>query len=50
VFISEKVAPEDFVSIWTKDHNVYVNTKSRTEYSEHLFIHRSIYDQVENLS
>jgi len=43
VIISERVAPEDFVKIWTKES--ITTTRSFTKrYDDNLYIHKDIYD------
>lgn len=46
VFVTERTAPEDFVSIWTKPRHPRAGTIRESFYSDHIFVHSS---QVEML-
>lgn len=40
VYVSEYQAPEDFVSIWSKEKRVLLSSNSRPHRVEHLFVHK----------
>ena len=46
VFISERVAPSDFICVWAHDFKASINKKKSTCIREKLFIHESWYSQL----
>ena len=48
VFISEQIAPDDFISIWykSKRRTLDVNKSNQFYKTEHLFVHKSIYEKL----
>jgi len=50
VIISEKIAPDDFVSIWAKEYNVSYRHKEngniKKSYQEQLFIHKDLFEKI----
>lgn len=47
VYVSEYQAPEDFVSIWSKEKRVLLNRESLTApRTEHLFVHKRFADET----
>jgi site-specific DNA-adenine methylase len=48
VIISEWTAPKDFKKIWSATSHTVVNQDKGKKYSDNLYIHKSIYDQLSN--
>ena len=46
VFISESTCPLDFKSIWSRDVNVSINRKVRTNTNENIFVHESLFSKL----
>lgn len=50
VFISEYKAPKDFKCVASADKQSTLSTKERTTRREKLFVHRSVYDRIGEIS
>jgi len=49
VFISERVAPSDFICIWSHDFKASINKQSSTSICEKLFIHEIWYNTLSTI-